>query len=160
MDCIFRRFKKFSESSNDHRFEIAFHKIYRVAGVYKDPQLKPHALLTKILSSSLIFEANKMPMIVPPMPWYLTTQGGYFLSKSNLLRLSDSMQEQRILIDQSNGSSVHTVYDSLNSLSLCPWRVNTKILDLLIKVFNDGGNKDLDVPEPEWKGPQIPKFPR
>jgi len=45
-----------------------------------------------------------MPMIIPPMPWYTPSHGGYFLSKSNLLRLS------------------------------------------------------LEVPEPETKGPEIPKF--
>lgn len=104
-----------------------------------------------------------MPMIVPPMPWYTSDQGGYFLTKSNLLRLSDSMQEQqRIQIEASGSltSTMNAVYDSLNTLGVCSWRVNKPILDLLIKLFNEGGSKDLDIPEPCERGPPIPKPPK
>lgn len=112
-----------------------------------------------------MFETNRMPMLVPPMPWYASTHGGYFLSKSNLLRLHEFEKEQhRIAIDdaQSNSqsSTMNTVYDSLNTLGACSWRVNEPILDLLIDVFNEGGNKELEMPEPSTKGPDIPTIPR
>lgn len=131
--------------------------------MYRDPQIKVDRSVAKILSSMLVFETNRMPMIVPPMPWYAPTQGGYFLSKSNLLRLTDLQQEQQriqIETDQSKTSTMNTVYDSLNTLGACSWRVNESILDLLIKIFNDGGSKELDVPEPAERGPDIPKKPK
>jgi DNA-directed RNA polymerase len=99
-----------------------------------------------------------MPMIIPPMPWYSPSHGGYFLSKSNLLRLNSNMKEQRIMVENTNSSNMYPIYDSLNSLSYCPWRINKPILDLLMDIFNKGGNKELEVPEPESKGPEIPKF--
>jgi DNA-directed RNA polymerase len=87
--------------------------------------------LNQIFMSKLIFESNRMPTIVPPMPWFSTTQGGYFLSKSNLLRLDDTrLAEQKLLIDEAHPSKINIVYDALNSLSACPWRVNANILDL------------------------------
>ena len=102
-----------------------------------------------------------MPMITSPMPWYMSNQGGYFLSKSNLLRLyGGSAQEQRLLVDQTNPVNMFPIYDSLNTLSTCAWKINTPILDMLIDIFNQDGNKDLEVPEPESKGPEVPKFPK
>jgi len=115
-------------------------------------------LLSKLFSSSLIFDANKMPMLTLPMPWYTSSKGGYFLSKSNLLRLDSNMKDQRLMIETTNPSNMYPILDSLNCLSRCPWRINKPILDLLIDIFNKGGNKELEVPEPESRGPDIPKF--
>ncbi len=145
-------------SKKPKKFELAFHIIYRLIGVYKEPEVKIHPLLSALFESSLIFESNRMPMTIPPMPWHTPSHGGYFMSKSNLLRLSQNMKEQRIMVEKTAPSNMYSIYDSLNTLSYCPWRINTPILDLLIDIFNEGGDKELDVPEPEFKGPEIPKF--
>lgn len=157
----------------NNRLRPAFHKIYRIAGVYSQPQIKVDTRVSKLLKSILVFESNRMPMIVPPMPWYAATQGGYFLSKSNLLRLSESMQEQQMRIQVeattaasakgasfTDTSTMNTVFDSLNTLGACSWRVNEAVLDLLIKIFNEGGSKELGVPEPCEAGPEIPTIPK
>ncbi len=91
--------RKFLRESNrslasNKQFEYAFHNIYRLTGVYKDAQIKVHPVLMKLFDATLIFEANLMPMIVPPMPWYSQGNGGYLLSKSKLIRLPDSMSAQ------------------------------------------------------------------
>jgi DNA-directed RNA polymerase len=80
--------------ASNKQFEYAFHNIYRLTGVYKDSQIKVHPLLMKLFDATLIFEAALMPMIVPPMPWYSKNNGGYFLSKSKLIRLPESMSAQ------------------------------------------------------------------
>lgn len=148
-------------NSSKQKYEYAFHKIYRLAGVYKDPQVKCHPLLFKVFGSSLFFESNQMPMITPPMPWYMSDQGGYFLSKSNLLRLyGESATEQKLLVESTNQQNMYPVYDSLNTLSSCAWKINKPILDLIIDIFNQDGKKELDVPEPEYKGPDVPKYPK
>ena len=128
--------------------ERAFFKVFRTEGVYSAPQVKVHPMLHTLFSSSLIFDSNRMPMLVPPMPWHTHTHGGYFLSSSSLLRLSkDHIHEQLVMLDKAHPSAVHPVYDSLNTLSHCPWRINTVILDKLIEVFNAGGSKELGIPE-------------
>lgn len=38
------------------------------------------------------------------------------------------------------------VLDALNILSAVPWRVNTNISPLVIKVFNDGGDAATKIP--------------
>jgi DNA-directed RNA polymerase len=125
------------------KYEKAFYKIYRITGVYKDPQLKIHPYLTNLFSNSLLFEAYRMPMVTPPLPWYSPAKGGYFLSKSNLLRLKPGLNEQRILIENTDPSNMYPIYDSLNTLSSCAWRINKRILDLIVSVFIKKGNKDL-----------------
>jgi DNA-directed RNA polymerase, mitochondrial len=156
---------KYSQNTNSNvnsesmstRKEPAFNKIYRLVGVYKEPQIKIHPILHKIFSSELIFESNRLPMVIPPIPWHMPTQGGYILTKSDLLRLRSDMSEQRILIDKAHPSSMYSVFDSLNILSTCPWKINTRVLDILIDLFINGGNRELDVPE--LKEAQFPKLP-
>ena len=95
-------------------------------------------------------------MVVPPMPWYSPNQGGYYLRKSQLLRLKDTSNEQRILVDNTHPSNMYPIYDSLNALSACPWRINKPVLDLVIKIFVNNGSKELDVPQPASEGPELP----
>lgn len=59
--------------------EKAFYKIYRITGVYKDPQLKVHPYLINLFSNTLMFEAYRMPMITPPLPWYSPIKGKFIL---------------------------------------------------------------------------------
>ena len=61
--------------SNKTKSEKAFYKIYRITGVYKDPQLKIHPYLIDLFSDSLMFEVYRMPMVTPPLPWYSPIKG-------------------------------------------------------------------------------------
>jgi DNA-directed RNA polymerase len=157
-DLLVNKISSGSAINRIKKTEIAFHKIYRLSGIYKDAQIKVHPLLSRLFQCSLMFESNQMPMLVPPMPWYSSTRGGYFVGKTNLLRLSTALKEQAIGI--SKNGNINPVYDSLNVLSSCPWQINKPILDLLINLFINNGNKELDVPEPAEKGPEVPKLPR
>jgi DNA-directed RNA polymerase len=130
-----------------------------LVGFYREPQIKIHPLLASLFGSDLIFESNRLPMISSPMPWFSPSQGGYFLSKSNLLRLKSNASEQINLVEKTHPSHMYSILDSLNALSSCPWRINARILDLTIDIFKKNGNKDLDIPEhAEFKGPEIPKL--
>ena len=139
--------------------ENAFYRIYRTTGIYKDPQLKVHPTVANMFSSTLLFESYKLPMLVPPMPWITPTNGGYYLTQSNLLRINNCFKEQRLLIDTIHPSKMNPTYDSLNILSACPWIINKPILDILIKVFNQNGSKELEVAQPASEGPQMPTPP-
>ena len=147
-----------NQNNEENRLpETAFNKIYRQVGVYKEPQIKVHPLLNKIFSAELIFESNRLPMTIPPIPWHMPTQGGYILTQSDLLRLRHDMNEQRVLIDKAHPSNMYSVFDSLNILSSVPWKINKPILDILIELFVKGGNKELDLPE--YKEAKFPKLP-
>lgn len=148
-------------SKTNKKEESAFYKIYRTTGVYRDPQLKVHPALSKIFKHSLIFEAGKLPMLTPPLPWQSPISGGYFLDQCELLRLIDNKRgEQSNLIHKNHSSNMYPVYDSLNVLSDCAWKINTTVLDYIIKIFNDNGSKTLEIPEPAHAGPNYPIKPK
>lgn len=160
-------------TENFKKPELAFHRIYRIAGMYKESQIKIHPLVSRLFdsNSTLLFEASLVPMTTPPVPWLSSDLGGYLLSKSSLIRLHYSFLEMFKGASLSNsdavsknaetlGGDMSPVYDSLNVLSTCPWRINTQVLDLLIEVFNNGGSKELEVAESMDKAPQLPKVPK
>lgn len=136
----------------------AFYKIYRTSGVYKDPQIKVHPLISKIFSTTLIFEANKLPMVTPPLPFYSMNKGGYLISDTKFFQTHPVPVEQ-LNMNSKFQSYMYPIYDSLNVLSSCPWKINTTLLDMIIKIFNEKGNKKLDVPQPSEEGPEIPEPP-
>lgn len=47
------------------------------------------------------------------------------------------------------GGQLNQIYDSLNYLGNCKWRVNGRILDLMIHLFNGKGDMDLDIIGPD-----------
>ena len=50
---------------------------------------------------------------------------------------------------------LNAIYDSLNFLGTTCWKVNTKILDIMISMFNDKGDKTLEI-----FGPDFPRPPK
>lgn len=97
-------------------------------------------------------------MLCPPQPWHTPNNGGYLLASSDLLRLPTHAHQQIIRINELPESELYPALDSLNQLASIPWSVNKNVLDVILKVFNDGGSKKLDVPEPPsaLQSPQVP----
>jgi len=63
------------------------------------------------------------------------------------------------MIERTDQSSMYPIYDSLNTLSSCAWRINKPILDILIDVFNNNdANNNLDVALHSSQAPIIPKI--
>ena len=46
--------------------------------------------------------------------------------------------------------------DALNAVSSIPWRINQPVLDIAIKLFNQGGKPSLDIPRPASDVPPAP----
>lgn len=128
----------------------AIFQIYRNEGIYKYCQIKLLPELVKYYNTNndeLVFESNRMPMITTPIPWSSLDVGGYCLTSSNLLRINlDKHLEQYKFIQNSKPNEMYPIYDSLNLLSSCPWKINTTILDLLIEVFNSNTGDKLGIP--------------
>lgn len=96
----------------------------------------------------LTFEANSVPMLCPPQPWSSPNNGGYILARSELIRLPTQAFQQWNRIKQSNITCMYPALDSLNQLASVAWKVNTKVLDVILEVFNNGGSQKLDVSQP------------
>ncbi|KAG5895035.1 hypothetical protein JTB14_014773 [Gonioctena quinquepunctata] len=135
----------------------AFYTIFRTQGRILKEEVKPHPVLSKLYRQSvpetLTFPTYELPMICPPVPWISTETGGYLVSPCEVVRLpyQATSQKQRFL--EVGSQQLYPNLDALNQLAAVPWKVNQKILDAILQVFNDGGSSSLDVPEPPSKLP-------
>jgi DNA-directed RNA polymerase len=67
-------------------------------------------------------------MIYPPAKWIDTQIGGYYLKPTNLIRIIDqSLQE-----DAAKRADLSKLYDILDNISRVPWRVNTKVMNVVM----------------------------
>ncbi|KAF5291408.1 hypothetical protein FQR65_LT01718 [Abscondita terminalis] len=129
----------------------SFYTIFRTQGVYVKEEVKPHPVLSKLYRASvpetLIFPANEVPMLCPPVPWSSVSTGGYLLAPCELVRLPLQAFSQKQRLQDANPSQIYPALDSLNQLASVPWKVNTRVLDVILEVFKSGGSNRLDVPE-------------
>lgn len=86
-------------------------------------------------------------MKCPPVPWTSVTNGGYLIAPCEVVRLPSQATAQKQRMHQALANQLYPTLDSLNQLASVPWKVHTKILDVIMKVFRDGGSAKLDVPE-------------
>ncbi|XP_064610469.1 DNA-directed RNA polymerase, mitochondrial-like [Liolophura sinensis] len=150
------------KSSEDRRKIPSFYSIYRNYGHTTKEEIKPHPNLVKVYQGAdledLTFETKELPMLVPPLPWISAQSGGYLLSSAQLVRLPDQAQGQKNLMGKVAPEKLYPVLDALNTLSACAWKINKPMLDLIVDVFNNKGNKDLDIPPPVSEAPPIPRL--
>lgn len=141
----------------------AFYTLFRNQGRIVKEEVKPHPVLSRLLRASrqqtLTFDSNLVPMLCPPQPWSTPHNGGYLLNKSELIRLPHQAVQQWERIRASNPQHLYPALDSLNQLASVPWRVNTQLLDVIIEVFQNGGDAKLDVPQPPSALPPLPTLP-
>ncbi|EDV99133.1 DNA-directed RNA polymerase, mitochondrial [Drosophila grimshawi] len=155
--------KTTSATMASHNLLPAFYTLFRNQGRLVKEEVKPHPVLSRLLRASrqqtLTFDSNLVPMLCPPQPWSTPHNGGYLLNKSELIRLPHQAVQQWERIRSSNPQHLYPAIDSLNQLASVPWRVNTQLLDVIIKVFRNGGNAKLDVPQPPSSLPPLPTLP-
>ncbi|KAM4549447.1 DNA-directed RNA polymerase, mitochondrial isoform 2-T2 [Odontesthes bonariensis] len=122
--------------------------------------IKPHPILTQMqqeaMENTLTFDSYVMPMLCPPVPWTSVRFGAYLLTPAKLMRTVDgATQHERLLEECQN---LHAVFDSLNQLGNCAWKINKPLLDIIISIFNDRGSDKLDIPPPMSEAPKIQHF--
>lgn len=140
---------RISKSKNE-TLAPGFYTLFRNQGKMLREEVKPHPALVKLYRGSqqetLTFEVNQVPMMCPPLPWTTSRNGGYLLAHSHLIRLPQSAHQQVERIDEIPLSELYPSLDSLNQLASIAWTVNKDQLDVIMRVFNAGGNEKLDVP--------------
>ncbi|XP_058446370.1 DNA-directed RNA polymerase, mitochondrial [Malaya genurostris] len=141
------------------RLAPAFYSLYRYEVKSAKEQIKPHPVLVKLHRKSqqdtLNFPISFVPMVCPPQPWTTAVNGGYLMAKSELIRLPQQAHQQTERINEAKPSDIYPTLDSLNQLGSVPWTINEKVLDVVLEIFNSGGNAKLDVPEPPSSLPPI-----
>uniref|UniRef100_A0A8C6PXY0 DNA-directed RNA polymerase n=1 Tax=Nothobranchius furzeri TaxID=105023 RepID=A0A8C6PXY0_NOTFU len=122
--------------------------------------IKPHPILTQMqqeaVENKLTFDSYVMPMLCPPVPWTSFKFGAYLLTPTKLMRSTDGATQHDLLLEKCQ--DLHAVFDSLNQLGNCAWKISKPVLDTIISIFNDRGSEKLDIPPPLSEAPKIPHF--
>lgn len=116
----------------------AFYTIYRTQGRLVKEEVKPHPILSKLYRASmpetLTFPAYEVPMKCPPIPWISIETGGYLVSPCDVVRLIPNAIAQKDRLANAPSEQLYPSLDALNQLAAVPWKVNTKILDIILTV--------------------------
>ncbi|KAH8413246.1 hypothetical protein KR009_009118 [Drosophila setifemur] len=163
IDAHLMRSKSKTKAVQPQNLLPAFYTLFRNQGRLVKEEVKPHPVLSRLFRASrqqtLTFDSNLVPMLCPPQPWSTPHNGGYLLNKSELIRLPHQAIQQWERIHTSNPQNLYPALDSLNQLASVPWRVNTQLLDVMVEVFQNGGDAKLDVPQPPSSLPPLPSLP-
>ncbi|KAH7334818.1 hypothetical protein B0J17DRAFT_770366 [Rhizoctonia solani] len=95
-----------------------------------------------------------LPMLVKPQPWEDYDKGGYLKLRSTVMRIKDSLEQLSYLKHASAAGHIDFVYECLDALGETPWRINDKILNVVLQVWNQGKGMagippaQLDIEEP------------
>ncbi len=103
-----------------------------------------------------IMEPYLLPMVVPPVAWTNPSDGGYLSNyatfKHKLVRTNNGHY-----LNELAGLEMPQVYRAVNAIQATPWRINRKILDVLKRVWSEGGilgklpaRDDPELPTKPW----------
>lgn len=119
-------------------FLPAFYTIFRNQGRIVKEEVKPHPILSKLYRASvpetLTFPAYEVPMKCPPVPWISHKMGGYLVLPCEMVRLPHQAIMQKQRLNDLDPKELYPSLDSLNQLASIPWKVNRKILDVILEV--------------------------
>lgn len=158
IDCIQRSCFLPSENGSGPSDQPAFLHDYvfernRRAGVIRiHPTIANTVLSTKPGANVLPWTARYLPMLVPPKRWDSVVNGGYLKLHTKIMRQRDSAWQ----MDCVKRGEMQPLFKALNLLAEVPWVINKDVLDVILKVWeNGGGFGDLparaDIELPEWK---------
>ncbi|KAB5591012.1 DNA-directed RNA polymerase [Ceratobasidium theobromae] len=85
-----------------------------------------------------ILHPRHLPMLVKPLPWEDFNKGGYLTLRSTAMRVKDSVEQLSYLRQASAAGHVDFVYECLDALGETPWRINHKVLKVVLEVWNGG----------------------
>ncbi|XP_043277572.1 DNA-directed RNA polymerase, mitochondrial [Venturia canescens] len=140
----------------------AFYTLFRFKGKRCKEEIKPHPLLVKLYRESkpetLTFPTPLVPSVCPPKPWSSIHDGGYIVLKSEVVRVPMNSTHQWERFEEAGTKRLSPVLDCLNQLAAVPWTVNEPVLDIVVKVFREGGSVKLNVPQPPSVLPTPPQL--
>ncbi|KAL2896218.1 DNA-directed RNA polymerase 2 chloroplastic/mitochondrial [Bienertia sinuspersici] len=79
-----------------------------------------------------------MPMLVPPEKWTSYDKGAYLVLRSFAMRTHGSKQ-QREAVKRASAEQLKSVFEALDTLGNTKWRVNKKVLNIVDRIWANGG---------------------
>nr|XP_033340875.1 uncharacterized protein LOC117228901 [Megalopta genalis] len=129
----------------------AFYTLFRNKENYLAEQIKPHPVVSKIYKgaqpNTLTFNSTFIPSNIPPRPWTSVHTGGYLLTSADFIRFTNGSDNHWRKLQSTRTQQLYPIFDSLNQLGSIPWKINSPILDIIIKIFQEGGSVELNVPQ-------------
>lgn len=124
----------------------------RRAGVIQIHQrIADTVLATNPDANVLPWTARYLPTLVPPRPWTGVTNGGYLKLRTKIMRQRDSVWQ----MDCVQRGEMAGIFKVLNLLAEVPWVINREVLDVILQMWENGGNfgdlptrKDVPLPDP------------
>ncbi|KAI5805117.1 hypothetical protein EDC01DRAFT_685897 [Geopyxis carbonaria] len=98
-----------------------------------------------------------LPMLVPPRPWMASNDGGYYYSFSKMMRTKSSREQEIYVRAASTRGDLEQVFEGLDVLGQTAWKINRKVFDVILEVWNKG-EEFADIPPREMKR-EIPPEP-
>lgn len=136
------------KETHKKRMVPAFLTIYTRDKVKLQEEIRCNVAFSKLFQEAqmdkIYFDPSMLPMLVPPVPWINPKRGGYLFTNVEIIR--ENLNEVAMCRDKLQNRNLNTIYDALNVVSMCPWKVNQPVLDVMIEIFNQNGNVDLDIP--------------
>ena len=107
----------------------AFLTLYSRNKIKLQEEIRSNVVFSKLFTEAQIddihFEASMLPMLVPPVPWTSPKRGGFLFTGVEIIR--ENLNEVSICRNKLKNQNLNAVYDALNAVSLCPWRINKPV---------------------------------
>ncbi|KAJ3976640.1 DNA/RNA polymerase [Lentinula raphanica] len=119
----------------------AFHHTYEHSRGQKLGVIRLNPAVSERLANDSVRDTihpRHLPMLVKPKPWLGLKKGGYMFSEVSAMRFKESVEQQSYLNHASELGNVELVYAGLDVLGSTPWKINRKVFDVVLKVWNSG----------------------
>jgi DNA-directed RNA polymerase len=100
---------------------------------------------------------RNLPMLVPPLPWLSWNDGGYYYTRSRVVRTKSSKEQNIYVQAASNRGDLDQLFQGLDVLGQTAWRINKPVFDVILQVWNEG--KQFASIPPREMDLQIPPEP-
>ncbi|KAI0776637.1 DNA/RNA polymerase [Trametes elegans] len=136
----------------------AFFHSYEYQRGHKLGVIKLNPAVAERMSKDPIAETlhpRHLPMLVKPQPWLSYNNGGYLYNRTWAMRFKESREQELYLRHASDAGRLELVFAGLDVLSSTPWKVNRRVFDVVLQVWNSGERfckippAVPDEPEPE-----------
>ena len=88
-------------------------------------------LISSKNARSALLSPTRMPMVVPPAPWTGPYGGGYLFFHRPLPLITGRVNHNYLEELGNMEDQLGDVYEALNTIQSVPWKINTKVLDVL-----------------------------
>jgi DNA-directed RNA polymerase, mitochondrial len=132
--------KSNKKSEDITRLPALSHQVIHVQGKRRGMIYVSKSFREKLIGEPPMYQSNatQLPMISKPEPWD-DFKGAYLRSPATVMRVKDSYGLQDVYIHAAiENGDIKQVLGALNVLGQTPWRINERLLQVMIDVWNTG----------------------